>query len=356
MLRYRYLLNGFRRNDLPLLTGLALRTLSSRPHAMNARKTNDMERTTTNPKTDRRQCTNTVLMIRSSCFNFNPVTAADNSFQKQSGLSPAEIKEGSLREFDDFVSQLRSARVNVNVEEDTLKKSADAIFPNNWISFHQERKIVVYPMKVENRRLEKRYDLVKSWKEKLGAEVIDYSHYEQKEKFLEGTGSMVLDRVNQIVYSCKSLRTNVEMLDVFCTDLGYTPVVFTASLMVNSQPIPIYHTNVMLSIGDTFAIVCVDAIRDEAEKALVLDSLQKTRTVVQISEEQVNSLAGNVIQLHSSDEKKLLVMSTGAFKSLTASQLATIRQHCDDIVHSPLEIIEALGGGGARCMIAEIFP
>ena len=344
-----FLLNGGR----PLLT--VLRTLSSRGHAMNARK-NDMDGTTTKLKTDRVQCTNTVFMMRSSCFNFNPITAVDNSFQKQLGLSPAEIEERSLREFDGLVSQLRSARVNVKVEEDTLKVSPDVIFPNNWISFHQERKIVVYPMKAENRRREKRYDLVEGWTEKLEAEVIDYSHYEQAGKFLEGTGSMVLDRVNRIAYSCISPRTNIEMVKRFCADFGYTSVVFTASLMVNNQAYPIYHTNVMLSIGDTFTIICVDAIRDEAKRTLVLDSLQKTRTVIQISEEQVNSYAGNVIQLNSSDGRKILVMSTGAFKSLSASQLTAIRRHCDDIVHSPLEIIETLGGGGARCMIAEIFP
>ena len=346
-----YLLNGGR--PRPLLT--VLRTLSSRAHAMNARKT-DMEGTTTKLKTDRVQCTNRVLMVRSSCFNFNPVTAVDNSFQKQLDLSPAEVEERSLREFDGLVSQLRSARVDVKVVEDTLKVSTDVIFPNNWISFHQERKIVVYPMKAENRRREKRYDLVEGWKEKLGAELIDYSHYEQEGKFLEGTGSMVLDRVNRIAYSCISPRTNIEMVNRFCADFGYTPVVFTASLMVNNQPYPIYHTNVMLSIGDTFTVICVDAIRDGAEKTLVLDSLQRTHTVIQISEEQVNSFAGNVLQLNSSDGRKLLVMSTGTFKSLSASQLTVIRQHCDDIVHSPLEVIETLGGGGARCMIAEIFP
>ena len=305
------------------------------------------------------QCTDTVLMIKPACFNYNPVTAVDNCFQAQlGGLTPTQVQERALEEFEGLVSKLRSARVNVIVEEDTLKVSADTVFPNNWISFHQDHKIVIYPMKAENRRLEKRYDIVDFWKGKLGAEVVDYSQYEQEGKFLEGTGSLVLDRVNQIAFACKSQRTNIEMVDRFCTDFGYTPVIFNASQMVDGQSYPIYHTNVMLSIGDTFAIVCVDAIRDDAEKGRVLDSLLKCgkSTIIPISIEQMNSLAGNVVQLSSSDGGNLLVTSTRAFNSFSASQLNVIRQHCSDIVHCSLETIETLGGGGARCMIAEIFP
>ena len=305
------------------------------------------------------QCTDTVLMIRPGCFNYNPKTAVDNRFQVQlKGLTPTQVQERALEEFEGLVSKLRSAKVNVIVEEDTLKVSTDTVFPNNWISFHQDHKIVIYPMKAENRRVEKRYDIVDFWKGKSEAEVVDYSRYEQEGKFLEGTGSMVLDRVNRIAFACKSQRTNIEMVDQFCTDLGYTPVIFSASQIVDGQSYPIYHTNVMLSIGDTFAIVCLDAIRDDAEKGRVLYTLLKCGkcTIIPISEEQMNSFAGNVLQLSSSDGRRLLVMSTRAFNSLSAGQLTAIHQHCSDIVHCSLETIETLGGGGARCMIAEIFP
>ena len=303
------------------------------------------------------QLTNTVMMVRPTAFNYNPQTAADNKFQHRAeGLTADQVRQKAMGEFEGLVAKLRANNIHVHEEEDTVKQSADAVFPNNWISFHQEGRIVVYPMRCQNRRLERRKDIIAFWKEKLRAEVLDYSPYEKQEKYLEGTGSMVLDRVNRIAYACTSLRTDAEVLNQFCQDLKYTQVIFKASHMVDGQLSPIYHTNVMMSIGDTFSIVCLESMQDKEDRKAVSDSLSNTgKDIIPISLGQMNEFAGNVLQLCSSDGKRLLVMSTRAFNSFTPEQLTIIRKHCDDIVHSPLDVIETLGGGGARCMLAEVF-
>ena len=304
------------------------------------------------------QVTNRVLMIRPGLFSYNALTAVDNQFQQPGeGLSKTRIHEKALGEFDGLVQSLKAHNVDVNVVEDTRKVSGDAIFPNNWISFHREGKIVLYPMMAENRRLERTPDIVDLWKKKLGAEVVDYSAYEREGKFLEGTGSMVLDRVNRIVYACISQRTNGDILQKFCHDFNYTRVVFQAAMLSGDRYCPIYHTNVMMSVAETFAIVCLDCVQDKDERAVLSDSLKKSgKEIIPITEDQVWDFAGNGLQLSSCDGKKLFVMSTRSFNSFSAEQLEVIRRHCDEIVHSPLEIIEKLGGGGARCMLAEVFP
>ena len=304
------------------------------------------------------QVTNRVMMIRSDVFGYNAQTAVDNQLQQPGdGWSDAQIREKSLREFDGLVKALRAHNVDVNVVEDTHKVSGDAIFPNNWISFHQEGKIVLYPMMALNRRLERAPDIVALWKEKLGVEVVDYTSFEKEGKFLEGTGSMILDRVNRIVYACMSRRTDVDVLWKFCHDFNYTPVLFQATTQCGDQYFPLYHTNVMMSVAETFAIVCLDCVRNKDERAALSDSLKKSgKEIIPISEGQVKGFAGNGLQLASCDGKKLFVMSTQSFNSFTSEQLGVIRTHCDAIVHSPLETIEKLGGGGARCMLAEVFP
>ena len=306
------------------------------------------------------QVTDTVLMIKPSSFNYNPQTATDNSFQKHlEGLTANQIRKQALTEFYGLVSVLKSKGVSVYVEEDTLGTSEDAVFPNNWISYHHEGpKIVLYPMKAKNRRLERRTDIVTFWKDKLGADVIDYTGYEKEGKFLEGTGSLVLDRTNRIAYACKSLRTNTEVLERFCNDFSYSPVVFEASQDDGSgRLLPIYHTNVMLAIGEQFAVVCLESIQNNDERALVSQTLEKTgKEVIPVTESQVNGFAGNVLQLRGTDGKTFLVCSTQGYNSFTPEQLLVIRKHCSDIVHTPLDTIETGGGGGARCMLAEIFP
>lgn len=307
---------------------------------------------------ENQQATNTVLMISPTAFNYNPKTATNNLFQKQlQGLTIEEIREKALREFGAFVYLLKKHGVEVHVEEDTQKASPDAVFPNNWISFHQSGKVVVYPMQAENRRLERRPDIVASWRERLRAEVVDYSDFEKEGKFLEGTGSLVLDRVNRIAYACESERTNTELVQTFCEDFAYKPIIFKASQLVNGELYPIYHTNVMLAIGDSFAVACLDTVRDKSEQTVVRESLEKSgKEIIPITEDQMNKFAANILQLNSKDGKKLLIASTQAHSSYSEEQLLLIRKHCDDILHTDLETIETLGGGGARCMIAEVFP
>lgn len=302
-----------------------------------------------------RQTTDRVLMITSSAFCFNAQTAMDNKFQKRSeGLSAAEIIQRATREFDGLVQALTSRGIQVTAEEDTLLKSGDAVFPNNWISFH-EGTIVLYPMMAESRRAERRKDIVERWKERLGARVLDYTSFELEGKFLEGTGSLVLDRANRIAYACKSQRTHVNLVEKFCQDLGYSPELFDA-VMANGNPI--YHTNVMMSVGDSFVIVCLESIGDSDEKSQVVARLEATnKEIINISLNQVDEFAGNTLQLRNDRGENFLVMSTRALKSFSDHQLAVINKHCNGgVIHAPLDTIEMIGGGGARCMLAEVFP
>lgn len=305
------------------------------------------------------QATNTILMIRPVAFRMNEQTAVNNYYQKViDGLTPANVNTKAQQEFDAFVEKLRAHGVNVLVVEDTLQPDTpDSIFPNNWISFHQSGDVVLYPMFAENRRLERREDVL-DLLEKKGffiENVLDYTLAEEANVFLEGTGSIILDRVNEKAYCALSPRADEELFIEFCEDMEYTPVIFTAFQTVDGARKPIYHTNVMMCIADTFAVVCADCIDDKAERKMVLEQLkQDGKEIILISEEQVNHFAGNMLQVLGANQQKYLVMSSSAYQSLTPKQLEAIEKH-NPIIHASLDIIEACGGGSARCMMAEVF-
>ncbi|MDO6811980.1 citrulline utilization hydrolase CtlX [Tenacibaculum soleae] len=305
------------------------------------------------------QTTNTILMVRPASFRMNEQTAVNNYYQKElAGMLPATINVKAQQEFDAFVLKLRAMKVDVIVVEDTkTPDTPDALFPNNWISFHENGDVAVYPMFAKNRRLEKREDILEILETK-GFEiknVIDYSEAEDEGVFLEGTGSMILDRVNSKAYCALSPRADEELFIEFCEDFEYTPVIFTANQMVNGKREAIYHTNVMMSVAETFAVVCLDAIDDKKEKKELVKQLKSDKKeVIAITEKQVQQFAGNMLQVRSVNNELFLVMSTSAYNSLTVQQVKTIEKHCK-ILHSSLETIETCGGGSARCMMAEIF-
>ncbi|WP_379090609.1 citrulline utilization hydrolase CtlX [Pedobacter sp. UC225_65] len=297
------------------------------------------------------QTTNHILMIRPVDFKFNTQTAGNNKFQE--ATLQDNVQQQALAEFDGFVAMLRSNGVDVTVIDDTLQpETPDSIFPNNWVSFHEDGSVYLYPMFSENRRLERRKDIIDRIGEKFQMNhVSDLSFFEQQVLFLEGTGSMVLDRQNKIAYACLSVRTDEEVLNNFCMLTGYTPVAFQA---VDESRFPIYHTNVMMCIGDQFAVVCFDSIPNSAEKEMVKQSLLATgKKLVDITFDQMNHFAGNMLQVKGKDGQSLLVMSEQAYLSLNPEQLATLTQYAK-IVHAPLYTIEKNGGGSARCMLAEV--
>ncbi len=246
-------------------------------------------------KLARSQVTNRVMLIRPSCFKYNQETAGDNAFQAQlEGLTDSQAQEGALKEFKSLVTKLTEVNIAVKIFEDTVKVSPDAVFPNNWLSFHHDdnnvSRLVVYPMLSDKRKLERNLDIVKYWQETLSLSVVDYSHYEREGKYLEGTGSMVLDRVNKLAYACISPRTNVEVLDIFCKDFGYTSVPFRAKLSPKNdgELHDVYHTNVILSVCDGFAVICLEGIVDNVEREDVVQSLKKSnKEVVAITGKQV---------------------------------------------------------------------
>jgi hypothetical protein len=297
------------------------------------------------------QTTNHILMIRPVDFKFNEQTAGNNMFQIAS--SDSDVQTQALKEFDGFVDLLRKNDVDVTVVDDTLQpETPDSIFPNNWVSFHEDGSVYLYPMFSENRRLERRRDILDGLKENFEVNHIsDLSFYEQQYAFLEGTGSMVLDRTNKIAYACLSVRTDEEVLNNFCMLTGYQPVPFQA---VDGSNFPIYHTNVMMCIGDRFAVICLDSIRNAEEKLNVSISLKSSgKEIIEISLEQMNKFAGNMLQVANATGESLLVMSEQAYLSLNAEQITALEQY-SRIIYAPLYTIEKNGGGSARCMLAEI--
>ena len=305
------------------------------------------------------QTTNAVLMIRPVAFRSNEQTAIDNHYQKKiEGLSPEKINAKAQEEFDTLVSKLRMVGVDVIVVDDTTDTDTpDSIFPNNWISFHQNGDVVLYPMFAENRRAERREDILDILEDKgfVINEIMDYTSAEDDGFFLEGTGSVLIDRENEKAYCALSQRSDEELFIEFCEDFDYAPVIFEAFQTVNGKRELIYHTNVMLCIGDSFAIICSDSIDDNQERKMVLDSLRSDgKEIILITEEQVNHFAGNMLELQGSDERRYLVMSASAHKSLTKKQIAQIEEHVT-ILSANLDTIEACGGGSARCMMAEVF-
>lgn len=304
------------------------------------------------------QTTNTILMIRPVHFRMNEQTAVNNYFQEDLDLKNSEINNKAQAEFDAFVEKLRAVGVNVIVEnDDIVNDTPDSIFPNNWVSFHENGDVALYPMFAENRRKERREELF-SLLEEEGFEItdiMDYTSAEEDEFFLEGTGSILMDRVNRKAYCALSARADEELFIEFCEDFDYFPVVFTAYQTVEDQRLPIYHTNVMMCIAETFAVICLDSIDDKKERKNVVEHLKKDgKEIIAITEAQMHHFAGNMLQVRGTDEKRYLVMSKAAHESLTSLQIAKISMHCD-IIYSDLETIETCGGGSARCMMAEVF-
>lgn len=305
------------------------------------------------------QITNSILMIRPINFRMNEQTAVNNYYQqKLSNMLPVAINVKAQQEFDVFVEKLVAKGIEVIVIEDTKEPNTpDSIFPNNWISFHQNGDVAIYPMFAENRRLERREDVLEIIEEKgfVIENVTDYSEAEDEDIFLEGTGSMILDRQNRKAYCALSPRAEEELFIEFCEDFEFTPVIFTAYQTVNGKREAIYHTNVMMCVAENFAVVCLNSIDDKKERKNVLKHLKSDgKEVINITEKQVNQFAGNMLQVRGKNNEHFLVMSSSAYNSLTKEQLQKIERH-NQIIHSDLSTIETCGGGSARCMMAEIF-
>ncbi len=303
------------------------------------------------------QITNTIIMIRPVAFRMNEQTAVNNYFQEDIDIKNAEINAMAQAEFDTFVEKLIAVGVNVIVENDDLRMDTpDSIFPNNWISFHENGDVALYPMFAVNRRRERREEiLIRLEKEGFVINnIYDYTPAEDEGFFLEGTGSILMDRVNRKAYCALSPRADEELFIEFCEDFEYTPVIFTANQTVDGKRMPIYHTNVMMCLAEEFCVICLDTIDEASEKKNVLQHLKKDgKEIISITEGQMHHFAGNMLQVQGKDSK-YLIMSAAARKSLNPQQISLIEKHCQ-ILSSDLHTIETCGGGSARCMMAEVF-
>lgn len=301
------------------------------------------------------QTTSHILMVRPANFGFNEETAASNAFQtNDKALNTEEVRQRSLNEFDAFVEKLRQVGVDVIVVEDTNRPlKPDAIFPNNWVTFHQNGTIVTYPMYAPVRRLERRDDIIRSMQERFRVEQkIQLQEYEDIDQYLEGTGSMIIDRPNKLVYACISPRTHPDLLVRYCKIMGYSPVAFHA---VDGDGMEIYHTNVMMALGETFVVICMETVQSEIEEDLLRNKFEETeKEIIEISLDQMMHFAGNMLQVRNEKGETFLVMSGQAFESLNDAQIAQIRKHTN-ILSSPIPTIETFGGGSVRCMMAEVF-
>ena len=297
--------------------------------------------------------TSHILMIRPSRFDFNKETAVNNLFQDATA-SKDNVQTKALAEFDAFVEKLTANGINVTVVQDTPEPhTPDSIFPNNWVSFHSNGTVCLYPMFAANRRLERKPHVLDIIKQKFTVKyTIDFSVYEANQTYLEGTGSMVLDRTNQMAYACLSQRTNKFVLREFCKSMNYTPIAFTAN---DEGGNPIYHTNVMMCMADAYVVICLASITEEFERDYLVKALESSgKQIVDISYHQLNHFAGNMLQVKNEQGEKFLVMSTQAYNSLEANQLKTLESF-NRIIHSDITTIETNGGGSARCMMAEVF-
>lgn len=301
------------------------------------------------------QNTNTLMMVRPVRFALNEQTATSNAFQDTSAQRNAqEVQEKALAEFDNFVSILQKNGIQVVVVQDTPEPhKPDSIFPNNWISFHDDGTVILYPMEAVNRRWERRRGILDLLRTEFSIEKeIDLSHYEQQNKFLEGTGSMILDRENRICYACLSSRTNPEILADFAKKTGFEIVSFDS---VDQNGKAIYHTNVMMCVGKKYVVIGLDTIPNAAERQKVVERIKKTgKEIVELTNAQINQFAGNMLEVMDASGKQKLVMSEQAFRSLSPKQISQIEQYAQ-IIHAPLYTIETNGGGSARCMLAEVF-
>lgn len=305
------------------------------------------------------QTTNTILMIRPISFRMNEQTAVNNYYQKViDNLLPETVNAKAQQEFDAYVEKLRAIGVNVVVINDTdVADTPDSIFPNNWVSFHENGDVGLYPMFAENRRVERREDILNTLEENgfLINNIVDYTSAEEENVFLEGTGSLLLDRENRKAYCALSPRADEDLFIEFCEDFEYTPVIFTAYQTVDEKRMAIYHTNVMMCLGETFAVVCLSSIDDKKERKNVISHLKEnSKEIIDITEAQVNNFAGNMLQVKGGNDARYLIMSQAAYDALTASQIESLERHTK-ILSSSLNTIEACGGGSARCMMAEVF-
>ena len=283
------------------------------------------------------------------------MTAESNVFQGRSGVTPAEQQQEAAREFDALVDALRAAKIEVVVVDDTTEPhTPDSIFPNNWVSFHADGRVVLYPMEAANRRAERRPDIIERLVDEFGfqvTEVLDLSEHENSGHYLEGTGSMVLDRVNRVAYACLSSRTQLDPLGDFAQRMGYDVVAFDA---VDKDGVPIYHTNVLMNVGEALAVICDEAIvRDEQRDAVMTRLRESGHDVVSISYDQLDAFAGNMLELRSKDGDRVLAMSSQAWNSLDTEQRQVLQAN-GKIVSSPINNIESSAGGSVRCMLAEI--
>ncbi len=301
------------------------------------------------------QLANAVLMIRPARFESNPMTAESNRFQGRTDASPEEQQARAAQEFEGLAEALREAGIRVIVVDDTEEPhTPDSIFPNNWVSFHADGRVVLYPMEAENRRTERRPDIIERLDAELGfhvSDIIDLSEHEANEHYLEGTGSMVLDRVAKVAYACLSSRTQLDPLGDFAQRMGYEVVAFDA---VDRNGVPIYHTNVLMNIGEALAVVCAEAIVREEQREAVIERLRASgRQVLILSFDQLDAFAGNMLELRSADGERVLAMSGQAWGSLDEEQRAAIEAN-GQVVAAPIDTIEASAGGSVRCMLAEV--
>lgn len=294
-------------------------------------------------------------MVRPAHFGYNEQTAGNNVFQKNDfALSLTQIQNKATSEFDQLVFRLRKAGVNVFVVEDTHDPvKPDAVFPNNWISFHQDGTVITYPMFAPIRRFERREEILDDLRQQF--QLNDWVHFEQFEaenKFLEGTGSMILDRVNKVVYACVSPRTDAGLVHELCRRISFEPILFKA---VDNEGIDIYHTNVMMTVGEFFVVICLDTVVEGVQKEKLLEKFKVTnKEIIEISFDQMLAFAGNMLQVRNDVGDTFLVMSEQAFGSLTKDQISRMEKHTN-ILHSAIDTIEKYGGGSARCMMAEVF-
>jgi hypothetical protein len=297
------------------------------------------------------QHTNHLVMIKPSHFGFNAQTATNNFFQNN---VDGNHQQKAIQEFEAFVELLQQNKILVTVVEDKIEEiTPDALFPNNWISFDKEKRIFLYPMFAPNRRAERNKTTIAFLQQTFSIPtIIDLSYYENENKFLEGTGSMVLDRINKIAYACLSPRTNEEVLQKFCSLSNYSPCIFTAT---DNKHNPIYHTNVMMCVGTKFVVLCLESIKSHEEQNKLLASFQKTNhQVITISIKQMNCFAGNMLEVSNTDGEIFLVMSSQALASLNQPQIKQLKKYCT-ILAPTISTIEKIGGGGVRCMLAEVF-
>jgi len=303
------------------------------------------------------QTTHTILMIEPVAFGYNNQTAVNNYFQ-QKDIVVGDIQQLALDEFNTMVNQLRAKGIQVLVVNDTPEPhKPDSVFPNNWISFHEGGQVVLYPMFAVNRRNERRSDILQMLEDKGSVinNVVDFTFWEKQNLFLEGTGSMIFDRVHSIAYAAFSERTDKSVFLQFCKVFGFKPIFFSAFQTVDRKRLPIYHTNVMMSVGDNYAVVCTDCIDDIDERRALVDVLENSgKEIISITEQQMHCFAGNMLQIKNTEEKRFLVMSKSAYDSLTKHQIEQLTAY-NELIVIPIPTIEKVGGGSVRCMMAEIF-